>query len=188
MSKLLNAQNSGSISSPQGWRIVHTPRLRQEHGTSTYHAVRTRGIYPISLLCHVCNSLGLLDYPGWRSDSHRGVLDVSRHHIAGTHGDIISYHHTKQDYTIFSAVFPNCGFFRIGYAVFLRSLPLGGCSEGTHILAKLRLARGVGHSGRFQLPFGAWGQLCLAIFIDTSLTKTHFYSVVNDAQCLKLQI
>ena len=74
---------------------------------------------------------------------------------ADSHGDIIYYHHTKQDYTIFSTVFPNCGFFRIGYAVFLRSLPLGGCSEGTHILAKLRPARGVCHSGRFQLPFGA---------------------------------
>jgi hypothetical protein len=136
-------------------RMKNCPYSTIAAGAWYKYLPRTRGIYSISVLCHVCNSLGLLDHPGWRSDSHRGVLDVSRHHRAGTHGDIISYHHAKQDYTILSAVFPNCGFFRIVYAVFLRSLPMGGCSEGTHILAKLRPARGVGHSGRFQLPFGA---------------------------------
>jgi hypothetical protein len=125
----------------------------------------TRGIYSISLPCHVCISFDLLDHPCWRSDSYRGVLNISRHHrtgtrvgnsancsldwtevkllptLTGTNCDIISYHHTKQDYTIFSAIISNSDISRIAYAPLLRPLALGGCCEGTHIWTKPRPAR-----------------------------------------------
>ena len=139
---------------------------------------RTQGIYSICLLWHVCNSLGLLLIILAGDPTAIEVFWMFLVTTEPAPTVISSPITTPSRITLFfSAVFPNCRFFRIVYAVFLRSLPLGGCSEGTHILAKLRPARGVGHSGRFQLPFGAWGQLCLAIFTDTPLTnKTFLFS------------
>ena len=106
----------------------------------------TRGIYSISLPCHVCISFDLLDHPCWRSDSYRGVLNISRHHRTGTNCDIISYHHTKQDYTIFSAIISNSDISRIAYATSSPSFSVGWLLRRYSYLDQTSSCQGVGHS------------------------------------------